>query len=180
MTRTAFPVTVAVVGVSWHQEIVASVREGERCVVEAEPDNPFDANAMKVSVEAGQVGHLSRAIAERLRNEGIDKLVGRVVAVLGSETVGLRIEISPLGAEDTSADADLVSDVAAPAATDDEPAASSHPAMGWVKVRSSGRRLGELVGEVGAKVQVRLGSGSVVGFPRALVEIEDTDALLSA
>ncbi|MCW3001770.1 MAG: hypothetical protein JWQ20_1068 [Conexibacter sp.] len=63
----------AVVGESFHQDALAATaplaRPGEegrpmfRAVLLAEPDNPYDANAIAIHSAAGKVGHLSRGEA---------------------------------------------------------------------------------------------------------------------
>ncbi|QEC49782.1 hypothetical protein FSW04_20880 [Baekduia soli] len=63
----------AVVGESFHQEALAATaplcvpgEEGRpmfRAVLIAEPDNPYDPNAVAIHSAAGKVGHLSRADA---------------------------------------------------------------------------------------------------------------------
>ncbi|MDX6702816.1 MAG: hypothetical protein QOF26_3042 [Baekduia sp.] len=63
----------AVVGESFHQDAlegtVALTRPGEegrpmfRAVLVAEPDNPYDPNAVAIHSAAGKVGHLSRGEA---------------------------------------------------------------------------------------------------------------------
>ena len=52
------------------QAIIASCRVGEPLILDAEPDNPEDENAVRVLRQDGkQIGYLERAMAARLVND---------------------------------------------------------------------------------------------------------------
>ena len=104
---TPFPLTVAVAGVSWHQDVVSRMHEGDLISVVAEPENPHDPQALRVDWAGEAVGYLPRGVAARLARGQVTNLGGSVVAVVGRETIGLRVELYPL--DDLVAD-DLVAD----------------------------------------------------------------------
>src|SRR5215475_2548711 len=58
--------TIHVAGVSFRQRAVAHVREGERLLLEREPTNKHDENAIKVCrLDGEHIGYLPREVAER-------------------------------------------------------------------------------------------------------------------
>jgi len=103
---SAFVIESKVVGVSKpnadgssRQEIIRQyVSEGEKLVIEPEPENPHDSNAIKVLVASGQmIGYLPKDIAARLQGPLGSDVDIHVTAtwVSGDELmgVGLRIEL---------------------------------------------------------------------------------------
>lgn len=56
-----------IAGVSFYQDAVAQLSEGDHLELERAPDNDHDSNAIAVYAEGGkQIGYLSRAVARRL------------------------------------------------------------------------------------------------------------------
>ena len=84
---------------SSRQEIIHSeVREEDKLSLEAEPTNPYDANAVKVLSRHGrQIGYLSRDMAEKVMPAILNNAEIHVTAkwVNGEKMVGvgLRIEL---------------------------------------------------------------------------------------
>lgn len=83
------------------QEIIADCSEGEDLLLVREPDNPKDANAVKVCrLAGGQIGYISAFLAARMAGEmdrgkkfsaRISEITG---GVEGKPTLGVNIEIS--------------------------------------------------------------------------------------
>ena len=84
---------------SSRQEIIKKeVEEDDKLGIEAEPDNPFDANAIKVLSKFGnQIGYLSKEMAETIKPALLNEAEIHVTAswVNGEKMlgVGLRIEL---------------------------------------------------------------------------------------
>ncbi|MEP1033048.1 HIRAN domain-containing protein [Ekhidna sp.] len=84
---------------SSRQEIIKQeVREDDKLSLEAEPDNPYDANAIKVlSKEGNQIGYLNKEMAETilpaLKNEAEIHVTAKWVNGEKMLGVGLRIEL---------------------------------------------------------------------------------------
>lgn len=90
------PFTAKVAGVSFHQEVVRGLQEGDLLEVVHDPENPYDATAYAVKrLDGTLVGHLPRELAARLhvREEG-GRYQGSVREVLRQETWGLRIQVA--------------------------------------------------------------------------------------
>lgn len=167
-----FPFEVSVVGVSWHQEAIASVRVGDEVEIRPDPLNPHDANARVVISAKGTLGHLSRAVAARLAKEHPGVLRGVVVERLGLVTTGLRINV-------ISEDAAPVGAVASSNEVADVPEVDLSGAS-VVSVRASGRILGRLVREDLEGVHVLLDDGGEIVIDAGVVEIyASPDALKS-
>ena len=57
-------------GISQHQDVLNTVSEGDKLVLEKEPDNEFDKNAIKIMTETKQtLGYISRNLANELKNQ---------------------------------------------------------------------------------------------------------------
>jgi hypothetical protein len=65
---------VKIVGVSNYTETVARLLDGTVVVVEHEPTNKFDTNAMRVCLDGETVGYLPKTIAERIITETPDRV----------------------------------------------------------------------------------------------------------
>ncbi len=85
-----FPFSSAVVGTSFRPEVAAGARPGQRVFMRAEPDNPFDPNAVAVELEGQQLGYLPRALAARLQG---GPWAGEIAEVFGSSRLGIRIRV---------------------------------------------------------------------------------------
>jgi hypothetical protein len=158
MGRIHIPLTVKVVGVSYHPQEVARARAGAEVKIEHDPANPFDSNACAVFLAGGeQLGHLPAAVAARLVNERCEnRWRGRVSEVYCGEHAGIAIVIEA---------ADDVCALGVDAPDEDE-------VLAVVDVRArSGRRLGRLVRYADNKVYVANDSGVEFGYPRELVEV---------
>ena len=85
-------------GTSRQEYIKQEVREDDQLSLEAEPTNPYDANAVKVlSKEGHQIGYLSKDMAEKVKPALDNQTEIHVTAkwVNGEKMlgVGLRIEL---------------------------------------------------------------------------------------
>lgn len=60
---------VKIVGVSNYTEVVSRLVDGTVLVVEHEPTNEYDPNAMRVTLDGETVGYLPKVIAERIVTE---------------------------------------------------------------------------------------------------------------
>lgn len=182
MRTILFPFQCSIAGVSWHQEAVTQAHVGAHVEVIEEPDNPYDTHARRVEVDGVVVGHLPRAVAARLADEGAGRLAGSVVDVYevpGSSVRGMRVELDcvPAGAGegsvttrvgDPSCEVDTVCELAVGELEVSEPVTP----RASVRVRASGRVLGEYLGEADGKVVVATGSGEL-SLPVGMVEVVD-------
>ncbi|MEM9338038.1 MAG: HIRAN domain-containing protein [Bacteroidota bacterium] len=85
-------------GSSRQEIILREVQEGDALFLEAEPDNPYDANAVKVlSEKKNQIGYLSSSLAEKVKPamDNQTEIIVRASWVNGEKMkgVGLRIEL---------------------------------------------------------------------------------------
>jgi hypothetical protein len=179
MSTLLFPFQVAIAGVSWHQEAVTDAHLGQHVVVVSEPDNPYDANARRVEVEGMVVGHLPRAVAQRLADEGVGLLEGEVVDIYcppGASVRGMRVSLhQPATPVTTCTSQPLTTNVQDPADdTCNDAGGTEHETLSdraVVRVRASGRVLGHLVSRDETGVIVDTGT-SELRVPLAVVEIE--------
>ena len=104
-----YPLEVAVVGVSFHQAVVRTARVGDPVAVVFEPDNPYDANAVRIDLGGATVGHLPRGVAARLAGSATEGLHGHIVGVYGTETVGLRLSLDLHRTPDRAPDGEAAS-----------------------------------------------------------------------
>jgi hypothetical protein len=71
---------------SARQTLIAKVRQGERLVLVPEPDNPYDANALKICRSTGeQLGYLNRDLAAEVapKSQGDKRYVPYAIEVTG-------------------------------------------------------------------------------------------------
>ena len=103
---SAYVIDTKVVGVSHlnengtsRQKIIAEeVRENDLIMLEAEPENPYDSNAVRVMTKSNhQIGYLKKEVAEQiqgaLRNEITIHVKVSWVSEREIKGVGLRIEL---------------------------------------------------------------------------------------
>lgn len=153
------PAVVPVAGVSFHQDVVSTLKVGDVLRVLPEPENPYDAAACVVMTDSEVVGHVPRTIAPRLRMTGSSWLAEVVEVLPGDMAVGLRVKLSG------SPEPEEVS----PAPIAALPQAKSlHPVLREVRARS-GRRLGRYNGRSGDQVLVLTDDDRTVSFPASLV-----------
>ena len=167
MAGIPLPFIAKVVGVSFRQDVVTQMQPGQTVQVVHQPDNGFDANACAVLTSSQTLlGYLPRVLAARLAAGtpgGAWEAV--IVDVLPGETWGLRVQV-------------LCPQAAVSPAGSAAPVAGPPAAPAPCAVRSkSGRRLGVLVGRDGERVLVRGDSGVEVGYPAALVLVEEPAAV---
>ena len=169
------PAVLPVVGVSFHQDVVAGLRVGDLLDVFAEPENPYDADAC-VFLRGGEVvGHVPRALAGRLRRTG-SQWKARVEEVLpGDMAIGLRVRV--LAGDSTDATDEHPRDNNTPTqgpmmqqVTNPPAQVAEVPVAREVRARS-GRILGRFVAHEGAEVVVFSEDGRLVRFPDALVVV---------
>ena len=189
-TSLIFPVEVAVVGVSWHQEQVTKCRVGMHCEVVHEPENPFDANAYAVYVRGELVGHLPKAVAAKMVGGDAGSLEGEIVRVGAGDVVGLRVKLwkrevvtqSRDGSDSAAANvgADVENDPRQNNVTSgdgiesgaNKSSTTREESVGAVvRVRASGRVLGELVSAGSGATTVRMSGGVEVRYPTSMVEV---------
>lgn len=177
---------VKVSGVSFRQDAVKTVVEGDEVRVRHDQENQFDAHACSVITRSGeQLGFVPAELAARLavpHPGGVWR--ARVVEVLRNDTWGLRIQIGPLvaaGLRDPGATApglrhrgdgtiEAPNGAVAVAEPVDAPAVVATCARPKVHARS-GRLLGELVSRDGGRVHVRTQTGLDATYPAAVVRI---------
>lgn len=93
--RLTQPVTVPVAGVSFHQNIVRSLNENERVIIQRDRENEFDANAIAFyTLEGEHFGYMPRKVAEKFADSPEERWGGVVAQVLPGETWGLRVQIT--------------------------------------------------------------------------------------
>ena len=97
--------SVVVVGVSFgdHQQVISKLRVGDRLILDREPENVYDPNAIAVMTEAGEkVGYIDRYTAEDLAR-GLDSLEKRQIpaevaditgGLTGDSKLGVRIRFT--------------------------------------------------------------------------------------
>ncbi len=103
---SAYVIDTKVVGVSHQnqdgtsrQKIISDeVRENDLLILEPEPDNPHDPNAVRVlSKQGNQIGYLKKEVAEQIHGALLNDITINVKASWVSEReikgVGLRIEL---------------------------------------------------------------------------------------
>lgn len=160
----SLPAVVPVVGVSFHQDVVSTLRVGDVLRVLPEPENPYDAEACVVLAGAETVGHVPRLLAPRLRMTG-QAWSAEVVEVLpGDMAVGIRVRLC---LEDHAV---VPSASAASVPTPPAPRLA-HPALREVRAKS-GRRLGRYLGRAGSDVLVGTDDERTVRFPESLVLLD--------
>jgi hypothetical protein len=163
----SLPAVVPVAGVSFHQDVVSTLRVGDVLRVLPEPENPYDAEACVVLAGTETVGHISRALAPRLRLTG-NAWTAEVVELLpGNMAVGVRVRLRPLPVTDATAES---THVARPerSSDGDAPVPLRHPVLREVRAKS-GRRLGRYLGRADGQVLVGTDDDRTVRFPESLV-----------
>lgn len=166
------PFSVKAVGVSWRQDVVRALKDGQPLVIRHLPDHPQDPNACAIETTAGEpVGYIPRALAERLAAQEPGLWRGRVVELLAGEKAwGVRVCVVESMATDDRGDEGrpVVADEAVDAG---EPARSREE--GPVVLARSGRVLGRLVRREDERVVVRSAAGLEVGYPAELVRFPE-------
>jgi hypothetical protein len=87
---------VPVVGVIFEnrQMLLMEVDEDDEVILKKEPDNPYDANAIKVLAKGLHVGYLPRTMASSLVKYSEDQMKARITAIYkDTEISGMRIDI---------------------------------------------------------------------------------------
>jgi hypothetical protein len=169
------PAVLPVVGVSFHQDVVAGLRVGDVLDVFAEPENPYDSDACVFLRDGEVVGHVPRALAGRLRRTG-SHWKARVEEVLpGDMAIGLRVRILASDSARSGDECALSSTTATPApvvpqATESPAQVSEVSIVREVRARS-GRLLGRFVAHEGSEVVVSSEDGRLVRFPDTLVVV---------
>jgi len=176
---------VMVAGVSFRQEAVRTVVEGDEVRVRHDVTNRHDPNACEVvTLDGAALGFVPRDLAPRLStNHPGGVWAGRVVEVLRNDTWGLRVQIGRLleeGLPDVGRTAPGLRHlgpgvVEAPggalAVADPTPEPVAVPDKRPIVVARSGRTLGELLARTGGKVVVRNLAGAEATYPEAIVRI---------
>ena len=147
--------TIPVSGVSFRQEVVRRLREGEKVLMVPDPNNEYDSNAIKMVNLAGQMfGFVPKGLTDKLRAHGEGKWGGIVEAVLsGHDTWGVRVHVTHKDVETSIGDA-----------PEPRPATASS---------ASGRTLGVEVRESSTEelVCIRTPDGEEIFYPRSAVEL---------
>jgi hypothetical protein len=179
MAEIHLPAIIAVAGVSFRQEELRSVVEGDVVTLVADDENPHDQNAVTVIAPDGAVlGFVPRQLAPRLRATGAATWPAKVREILRHDTWGLRIEVFPTGTE-LSSPRDLLAAATARGTRTAPPETlpSDLPPAPQARRRSvvvapSGRVLGSFVRDDGDRVVV-VKDGVEVSFPRSSVTLKD-------
>jgi len=160
-----YPFEVSVAGVSWRQSVVAKVSCGDVVEVRAEPDNEHDSNAMAVLRAGEKMGYLPKAVARRVRADGVLYMAGEVVSRGGAGAVeGVHIKVQP---------ADMAANEVADGGIEEEEDIKERDVL----VRGSGRRVGVLVGRNRERGEVVVAtSAGEVAFRDELVVIAGAEA----
>jgi hypothetical protein len=173
MTTPALPFTVAVVGVSFHADVVATLNVGQRVLVSHDPANPYDENACAVTADGELVGHLPRTLAARMVSGGDSAWDGQVDELIhGDFPTAVRVTLTGVHGAWAATVTPVTSEDNAQDLADTDSAPENPPgvlAAQLVRARS-GRELGTLAGIEGGIVLVNTGE-SVRKYPRELVDI---------
>mgnify|MGYP002652716011 CR=1 FL=1 len=149
------PFISAVSGVSFRQEWVRDLKVNEPVFLHRDPDNRFDAHAIRVENRNGVLlGFVPRAIAERLSAQTAARWSGQVVEILRNQTWGIRIRITPV-----DSDYPELPDVAA------QPLETPEEAKTDEVYSASGRLLGTLVRKTSDVAMVRNLEGKTRAYP---------------
>lgn len=156
-------------GVSYRQDAVRAVNEGDRVRLVADPSNPHDERAIAVVSDEGRLlGYVPAALTDRLHATGGTAFDAVVHEVLEGDTWGLRLKY--LGAsDDTSTPPGHVERAAEERAGDDEAGDDEVVPAAIVRTRSK-RVLGSFAGVEGKHTLVRV-DGREVRYPSAVVEV---------
>jgi hypothetical protein len=182
----ALPAVIAVAGVSFHaasQEVCV----GEKLEIRIEVGNPFDPSACVVLRKGEVVGHVPKALAERLRRTGAGCWPTEVSEVLpGPAATGLRVRVLP-GHPAEPWRAAAVSDALSPDAESPTPSpgetlsetmtaaverTTDRAGEGRLVRARSGRVLGTYVGSIDGALSVLTEDGRKVRYPSSLVVLE--------
>jgi len=60
------------------QDILAKLKQGDRCWLVPEPDNHYDKHAIRVSSEHGYIGYVPRVACEKIANKTAQGVVHAV------------------------------------------------------------------------------------------------------
>lgn len=152
------PFIAPVAGVSFHAEVVAACRVGDRLRVAHDPANRHDACAVAVHTAAGEpLGHLPAAVAAKV----VDRFghsctftaeVAEIVGGRDGHSTGLRIRLLEVAGAGRAADPQQAGDA--------------------VVQSRSGRTLGTFVGADGDDILVATGDGNT-RYPARLVTVVD-------
>lgn len=93
------PFNVRLAGVSFRQDTVAELVEGQQVTVAHDPSNPHDPGAVAVTAAGQLVGYLPAAVAHKVLAVFGDRcrFAGTVQSLSGRETIG--VEVRVLGPE---------------------------------------------------------------------------------
>lgn len=91
------PFVTPITGVSFRQENVRKLNEGDQVYLHRDPANPFDPNAIRVETRAGDhLGFIPKHISARLAASPAPRWSGTVTDVLRNETWGIRVRVIPV------------------------------------------------------------------------------------
>lgn len=179
-----------VAGVSYRQDVVRTVVEADRVLIEHDPTNPYDAFACKVLTADGrQLGFIPTNQAHRLAGATPGGVwSGRIENVYRNDTWGLRLSLGELierrstdmgqriGGLSHRSDGLVMTDEGAVAVLDvsedpaaDQPEEDTPPVPVYAK---SGRALGTLLEVVGSRVRVLTEAGTKALYPAAVVRFD--------
>jgi hypothetical protein len=148
-----------VAGVSYRQDVVQQIVEGQAVLVERDVDNEYDANACAVTVGGTTVGYVPKALASKLVETADGPWSGVVAEVLRGDTWGLRVRLE--GEVDGETGTVPTSDEHEPEQADNLREVTSR----------SGRVLGGFVRRDGDKIVVKSSSGLDIPYPAELVTV---------
>jgi hypothetical protein len=158
-----------VAGVSFYQNEVKKLKEGQKVHIVHEPENEHDPNACRVEADGVLVGHLPREISKRVLQRGESSWDGVIEKVLQGETIGLRVKILKKAIKEK---VEPVVGFAAPVVDDANKDAVEGFSVGQSVYSKAGRYLGEVIEFVNGTLKVQNSEGAVSIYPRALVRGE--------
>lgn len=148
-------------GVSFRQEWVRDLKVNEPVFLRRDPENRFDAHAIRVENRKGDLlGFIPREVAPRVAAMDAPRWSGQVVEILKNQTWGIRVRVTPV---DT--DYPDLPDVTA------EKVEVTTPTSPDEVYSTSGRLLGSLVKKAGELVLVKNAEGKTRAYPQSRVQI---------
>lgn len=85
---------VRVKGISHYQEAASHCRIGDKVTLVAEPDNPYDRNAVRVDCHQRRIGYIAKELAPKIQPLAQQHKVSAVISdVLGERRVDFALGI---------------------------------------------------------------------------------------
>lgn len=169
LVQLPYPVVIPVSGVSFRQDVVRSLVDGQKLILQRDRDNEYDRNAIAVfTLDGRQVGFVPAKVIGRFTDQPYERWGGRVIELLGEETRGVRVRVTHANVEAPGSPPDSPS-YTVPQPPNPTEAPGEEPGV----YARSGRYLGQLVeGAPSPKVvMVKTTEGTVRRYPAGLVVV---------